>query len=332
MPHHTHESPSKKRKTHDRAASPPKKKSKKSSKTDTDSEGEFHVINASLRLSIPPIFANNPRSGVEEMLDSMVMRYIPAFRGVVLSHSSLSFPNNQATINADCPFLVCDTRFDATIWSPKVGMKLAGRVNLCSPDHVSLLIHKTFNASIPRHHIPEDDWEFQYGPAENDPEFGPDAQAEEDSEEKSEHEEQDSAGKWVNRYTGQNLGGEHGDLEFTVIGLTVANEMLSLQGSIQPNPFSPAHTVRMEITRRTEEVESEADNPENQLEEESDDASSDVDTFKLLGHKAARAAAADKQKRNLEESQSQTEAPRKKKRKGQKEDEEVNKPKRKKNK
>jgi hypothetical protein len=26
--------------------------------------------------------------------------------------------------------------------------------------------------SIPRHHIPADQWEFEYGPAENDPEFG----------------------------------------------------------------------------------------------------------------------------------------------------------------
>ena len=26
------------------------------------------------------------------------------------------------------------------------------------------------NASIPRHHIPSESWEFEYGPAENDPE------------------------------------------------------------------------------------------------------------------------------------------------------------------
>lgn len=93
-----------------------------------------------------------------------------------------------------------------------------GKVNLCSPDHVSLLIHRTFNASIPRHHITTDDWHFEYGPAENDPEFGPEAQDNEDSEEKSEQEGQESAGKWVNRHTGEKLGGEQGYLEFTVIG------------------------------------------------------------------------------------------------------------------
>lgn len=36
---------------------------------------EFHVVKTSLVLSIPPIFTSNPRAGVEEMLDSIVMRW-----------------------------------------------------------------------------------------------------------------------------------------------------------------------------------------------------------------------------------------------------------------
>jgi DNA-directed RNA polymerase I subunit RPA43 len=39
-------------------------------------DGEFQVVRASLVLSVPPIFAANPRAGVEELLDSMIMRYI----------------------------------------------------------------------------------------------------------------------------------------------------------------------------------------------------------------------------------------------------------------
>jgi DNA-directed RNA polymerase I subunit RPA43 len=60
------------------------KKSRKDSKTkkkdqdklETSAEGEFKVVNGSLIVSIPPIFANSPRTGVEEMLDSMVMRCV----------------------------------------------------------------------------------------------------------------------------------------------------------------------------------------------------------------------------------------------------------------
>ena len=55
--------------------------------------------------------------------------------------------------------------------SPGANNTVAGRVTLCSPDHVSLLLHRTLNVSTPRHDIPEDHWEFEYGPAENDPEF-----------------------------------------------------------------------------------------------------------------------------------------------------------------
>ena len=36
--------------------------------------GEFHAVGASLVLPLPPTFASNPKAGVQEMLDSMVMR------------------------------------------------------------------------------------------------------------------------------------------------------------------------------------------------------------------------------------------------------------------
>jgi hypothetical protein len=39
-----------------------------------DTNSEFCVVNASLVLSVPPVFAANPLVGVQEMLDSMVMR------------------------------------------------------------------------------------------------------------------------------------------------------------------------------------------------------------------------------------------------------------------
>ena len=38
------------------------------------SHSEFKLVKASIMMSIPPIFANNPLNGAEEMLDSLVMR------------------------------------------------------------------------------------------------------------------------------------------------------------------------------------------------------------------------------------------------------------------
>jgi len=79
MPHYIHEFSPKKRKAQDQTPSSSKilkKKSKILPDSNIDSEGEFHVVKASIRLSVPPIFANNPRAGIEEMLDSMIMRCI----------------------------------------------------------------------------------------------------------------------------------------------------------------------------------------------------------------------------------------------------------------
>ena len=124
-----------------------------------------------------------------------------------------------------------------------------GKVNLCSPDHISLLVHRTFNVSIPRRQIPGKNWEFEYGAAENDPEFGHERRDFQDGG--TEEMSQDAGGKWVHRATGESLANKM--VEFTVIGyvnissvsrmnslenrLTVANEMLSLLGSLQDEPF-----------------------------------------------------------------------------------------------
>lgn len=55
------------------------KKVKKDKGKAKESDTEFQIIKASLVVSIPPVFAGNPRTGVEEMLDSMIMRYVYAF-------------------------------------------------------------------------------------------------------------------------------------------------------------------------------------------------------------------------------------------------------------
>ena len=154
-------------------------------------------------------------------------RYIPALQGVVLAHDRLAFLDRVATVKADCTFANCRVAFDATVWSPSVGMKLGasvfwlagalrcsracivGRVNLCSPDHVALLVHRTFNVSIPSYHIPDDSWEFEYGPAENDPEFGAGAG---EGEIEPQHED---LGRWVHKVTGTKMGGEE-DVELPI--------------------------------------------------------------------------------------------------------------------
>ncbi|KAF9071129.1 hypothetical protein BDP27DRAFT_1291887 [Rhodocollybia butyracea] len=290
----------KKRKQSQEGTSTPKKKTKRDVKShapnaDTETkkdkgkgkETAFQVVQSSLVVSISPVFSNNPRAGVEEMLDSMIMRYIPALDGVVLSHSNVSFKEDTAAIQADCPFLVCKIIFDATVWRPLVGMKLVGKISLCSPDHISLLVHKTFNVSIPRHHIPTDNWEFQYGPAENDPEFGAGAEVDEEK-----HSSEEGSGKWIHRVTGSPLGEDDGYLEFTVVGLTVANEMLSLLGSIQHDPFSPLHVPlgRAQSSEEKDVVDRMLMDGDEEEEDSDEAVDTDDDGFQALTKKQTEAS------------------------------------------
>ncbi|GJE94424.1 DNA-directed RNA polymerase I subunit rpa43 [Phanerochaete sordida] len=314
------EEPSSKRskteKAKDKSKSKDKSRDRAKGKGRAAPASQFRVVEASLLLSIAPVFANNLRAGAEEMLDSMLMRYVPALQGVVLAHHDLRFLDSKATIKADCPFANCTVNFQATVWSPYVGQKLVGKVNLCSPDHVSLLVHRTFNVSIPRHHIPTDNWEFEYGPAENDPEFGAEDAAEGAEDAEKPEETTESSGRWVHKLTGDKLGGKDGRLEFTVIGLTIANQMLSLIGSIQADPFSPEHAPDHSVQTTAPKKPKQRTAPEPKppvevLEILDEDADSDEDTFQALGRLGDEAIAREAARKAEEQAKSEKKRKRK---------------------
>lgn len=116
----------------------------------SSSDSEFHSVKASVQLTIPPVFATKPHEGAQELLDSMIMRYvccyksinryvpgggvnnigscpyryIPALRGVVLAHKGLQFLESTGKLKADSPFSICKVGFEAIVWSPEIGMEL----------------------------------------------------------------------------------------------------------------------------------------------------------------------------------------------------------------
>lgn len=147
-----------------------------------------------------------------------IFRHIPDLHGVVLAHSNLQFVSSTATVLGDSPFTRVDISFDATVWSPKTGSRLHGTISISSPDHIALLVHGIFNVSIPRHHIPVDKWVFEYGPSENDPEYGPNAAMALDEAQEKEEEQEENGGRWVDKETGKPLGGKRRSVKFTVIG------------------------------------------------------------------------------------------------------------------
>lgn len=242
-----------------RPATKPKSKSKTvlSSTPGT----EFKLVRARTNISLPPRFAGDARRGVEEILDNLVMRYVPSLHGVLLSHKDHKFASNVAIMYAEGPYPTTQVEFDAGVWAPEVGMRITGRISLHTTDHIALLVHRTFNASIDRAHIPGDgEWEYVHGPVENDPEIG--------SEERQGDEE---SGRWINSQTGETLGGESGLVEFTVIGYTIVNQMLSLHGSLQPDPFDPDHyTARHTTTQPSESTQAKGERIEEVTDDEAE--------------------------------------------------------------
>jgi len=202
-------------------------------------------------------------------------------------------------------------------------------VTLCSPDHVSLLLHRTFNVSIPRHHIPVDQWEFEYGPAENDPEFGNvddmDVDATEDVQEDDAQATTYQRGRWVHKITGDRLGGKDRWLHFTVVGLTVANQMLSLVGSIQPDPFSPEHipqakpdqaaTQNTQPSPRLLSELAESEEMEERLEETMATREEEEETLATRGKKKREKEKVEKVKRKRKDDNAVAKSERKSKRK-----------------
>ncbi|CAE6482884.1 unnamed protein product [Rhizoctonia solani] len=223
---------------------PPKPKSKTTPAAVPSTSGaEFKLVQARTHISLPPRFAGDARRGVEEILDNLVMRYVPSLRGVLLSHTNHTFASSVAIMYAEGPYPTTRVEFEAGVWAPEVGMRITGRISLHATDHIGLLVHRTFNASIDRAHIPGDgEWEYVHGPVANDPEIN--------DEERQDDEE---SGRWVNSQTGETLGGESGLVEFTVIGYTIANQMLSLHGSLQPDPFAPEHYTARQTTAQPSE-------------------------------------------------------------------------------
>ncbi|KAJ9101038.1 hypothetical protein QFC21_003256 [Naganishia friedmannii] len=210
-------------------------KSARSEKLDKSSnhgqlDSAFLHVNTDIRLSIPPVFAGDLRRGAMEMLDSLVMRYTPALQAVLLAYSNIRFADTTANILNDCPFAIVDVSFNAVVWSPKIGHRL---------DNIPLDEYE-FDEDVSAAEIRETDGEV----LDSDEE---DSSDEEDDDEDSEgiaaaKEEIIETGRWRNKRTGKLLGAGGEEIAFTVTGLQVSNQMLSLTGSLKVNAEPTSHT------------------------------------------------------------------------------------------
>ncbi|MBW0513931.1 hypothetical protein O181_053646 [Austropuccinia psidii MF-1] len=194
---------------------------------------------------------------VNQTLASLLMKYIPSLGSVLLSYMgppTLIFPNQSGRPmrqvadklhRLPIPTLpgvgwgAMDVEVNLLGWRPTVGQKLIGRPTLSSPSHLSLVVYQTFNASIPENHLKSAG--YYYDISQQIPQSWKEQGGLGNLNDKSDSADQlpgnSDQGCWVDPH-GNIVGGTNGLVSFTVISLTIANHMISVIGTLHPDPFS----------------------------------------------------------------------------------------------
>ncbi|KAJ2454669.1 hypothetical protein GGF42_003563 [Coemansia sp. RSA 2424] len=223
----------------------------------------FTECTARLTVTLAPVYSRDHMAGVHEALNSMLLHYVPQVRGVVLAYSKAKPRSDTALMFFDSPYGQLEISARLLLWRPIAGMTLKGQINVQSPDHIGMLLWDTFNASIPASFIPRDKYEWRpfnedeiaaralptlhQSEAVADGELGDDNDSDTDADAtRTLHGQSDAdvpaspytngnrygSGEWVVKGTSQCVGAE-GSLEFVVIDVIRANEVLSVTGAMR---------------------------------------------------------------------------------------------------
>ena len=123
---------------------------------------------ATFKLSLHPSAVadrNTALQGARDLLDGMLMRHHDRLGGVLVSYDKPKLVNHaDLRIVHMAGYVDVCVRAKVKVFTPKIGLKLVGRVNKIGVDHVGLLVHDVFNASLAATDLPRD---FVHNPAED---------------------------------------------------------------------------------------------------------------------------------------------------------------------
>ena len=123
---------------------------------------------ATFKLSLhPSAVADRGTSlqGARDLLDGMLMRHHDRLGGVLVSYEKPRLVDHaDLRIVPMAGYVDVCVKAKVRVFTPKVGSKLVGRVNKIGVDHVGVLVHDVFNASLAAKDLPRD---FVHNPAED---------------------------------------------------------------------------------------------------------------------------------------------------------------------
>lgn len=121
--------------------------------------GDFTAHSLRVALRLAPEDMGDVAAGIRRQLDQRLYAFCDELGGVPVSYSRVKVEQRCGVIVDDLPGVHVATTVAWRVFTPAVGALLVGEVNKVSPDHVGLLVHRHFNASIGRDEI-GDGYEF----------------------------------------------------------------------------------------------------------------------------------------------------------------------------
>lgn len=153
----------------------PKQRKHKRAKFDKGKQKEllpavsgYTLHRVGINIPLAPVFANDIRRGVMEVLDHFVTHFVPCLGFVLVTYNAetLAIDPFIDLIDPTAMMLVRVT-FEGLGWRPSIGSRIKARLAHSVQSHVSLIVHNTFNASIAADHLPKD--RYRYDPDQEDP-------------------------------------------------------------------------------------------------------------------------------------------------------------------
>eukprot|EP00049_Salpingoeca_infusionum_P025872 m.22289 g.22289 ORF g.22289 m.22289 type:complete len:284 (+) comp8373_c0_seq1:182-1033(+) len=112
-------------------------------------------VTKDVHLKLMPKQFNDVQKGIRDSVERKLLRYSVDFDGVPVSYSKVRLLSTRGTLFEDEPVAHVHALVTFSVFKPTVGMELIGYVNKITSDHVGILIHDLFNASISRTRLPD---------------------------------------------------------------------------------------------------------------------------------------------------------------------------------
>ncbi|XP_007260752.3 DNA-directed RNA polymerase I subunit RPA43 [Astyanax mexicanus] len=102
---------------------------------------------------LPPAFIKRKKTGIQEELNSELLKYSSSLIGVPLAYDHIKIVGQYGDIFDDQGFIHLNIEASFVVFKPKKGDKLVGVINKMAVGHVGCLVHGCFNACVMKPHL-----------------------------------------------------------------------------------------------------------------------------------------------------------------------------------